>query len=73
MIHCAVKAKRDPTLFNGNSVGNHRVARRTANTLSNSIREPDCENLMPVCDEGEQRARDGCHRIAGHNEDLSLA
>jgi hypothetical protein len=68
-----MKTKRESTLLESNRVGNHRVARRGANSFADAIADSYRQHLVPVSGEGEKRSHHGRERITTHDQKLSFA
>jgi hypothetical protein len=70
MVHRTMKTKRQSSLFEPNGVGNHRVARRGANSFADAVGKPDREHLLPVTGKREQRPHQCRQRVSANNQEF---
>ena len=73
VIHRAMEAEHAAALCGGREVGEHRVARRAADSLADPIGEPDREHLRPGGREPDQRTDGRREAVAGEHELLRRA
>lgn len=66
-----MKSKRKATLSQRDRIGNHRIARRSANSFTDAIRKSNRQHLMPVTGKREQRPHHRRERITTHDQKLS--
>ena len=64
MIHRAMKAEGEPSLFRHGGVGDHGVARRAADSFADAIHEAQAEHLIPTGRQPQERAHGARQRVA---------